>query len=452
MRCKNPNETKKVLSEVLKRIKPTQKERAAKLAAANKLIGMLAKVVPSSVKLELAGSLAKDTDLKGKNEFDIFLLFPRHYSHHEIALLGLSYARKAFSGLKVEARYAEHPYLQVKIGKYKADVVPAYNITKIDQKGSSVDRSILHTKYINSTLSAQQKDDVRLLKAFLAALDIYGAELRVEGFSGYLCELLISHYGSFVLLLEAASEWREPAIDIAQYYTESPRKFFQSPLVVIDPIDPKRNVAAVVAQTSLSRFIFSARKFLQSPSVRFFFPQRKSFSPLQIKKEIRARGSCCLLASFPAPHVVPDVLWPQLKKTTQALAQRLGERGFRVFGYYHWSDGAECAIFIELESRRLPSVQKLVGPSIYFAKDTEAFIKKHSSALNIHLEHDRVVAIERRKTVDALSALAEECKAGRGVPAHMKDRLKGAKIYEGTNIVQPKYCSFLSDYFFAKIT
>ena len=307
---------------------------------------------------------------------------------------------------------------------------------------------------MNSHLDARGKDEVRLLKRFMKNFGIYGAELRVEGFSGYLCELLIICYGSLLSLMEYAADWDGPAISLdAVEDAAALRAKFPSPLVLVDPVDPDRNVAAVVAQTSLSRFIFECRRFLAFPSAKFFHSEKKLRSMGQIAAAIRLRGTRCLLVSFPAPPVVPDVLWPQLKKTAQALSRRLSALGFSAFGCYHWSDGKECAVLIELDRWELPAVAKAEGPAIRFRKDMDAFVEKHSGALNLHLEHDRIVAVERREIRSAEVALKGACSApqGLGVPRNMEQELRRAKFLSGRAMLKGKYREMLSDYFFARI-
>lgn len=444
----------RVFSSALPKIKPSARETEECFEAAAHLIRKLERVVPQSVEIRLAGSLAKGTNLSKNNEFDIFILFPRHYPHHEMAMLGLHYARRAFAGMRIESRYAEHPYLQVFHGGFHADIVPAYRINDIGQKGSSVDRSQLHTQYVNAKLDAKGKDDVRLLKRFMKNFGIYGAELRVEGFSGYLCELLIAHYGSLAKLMEAASKWDAPAIDMAGGKSAAElRKEFSSPLILVDPTDPKRNVAAVVAETSLSRFVFECRRFLKGPSERFFFSQKKQRSAAEIGGAIRKRGTLCLAVRFPAPKVVPDVLWPQLKKAAQALVRHLESLDFSVFGYYHWSDGNECVVLLELDCWQLPAVKKSPGPGVRFASDVEEFARKHADCYNLHIEHDRMVAVERREETNALGALAKACKNphGLGIPSHMEGPLAQCRIIDAKRLSGKKYRELLSDYFFMKI-
>ena len=454
MRCANPEKARAAFASALSKIKPSASETRRDFEAAAHLIKKLQGACPSSVEVVLGGSLAKGTNISGNNEFDIFLLFPRHYAHHEMTMLGVNYARKAFAGMKVESRYAEHPYLQVFHGDYRADVVPAYKISDISQKGSSVDRTQLHTSYVNSKLGAKGKDEVRLLKRFMKNFGIYGAELRVEGFSGYLCELLIIKYGTLLSLFEHAAGWSEPAIWLEGAHSEKAlREKFSSPLVLIDPVDPERNVAAVVAQTSLSRFVFECRRFMASPSKEFFHREKRVASPAQIRAAIAGRKTACLLLAYPAPKAVPDVLWPQLKKTALALERELASLGFSVFGHSYWSDGSECAILFELCGSGLPAVRKAVGPSMKFAQDVKAFVEKHSRALNLHIEQDRIVAVEKREIRSPEEALHAACRNPRksGVPEGMHCGIAKHAILKGNGIARAKYAEFLGDYFFAKI-
>ena len=439
---------------VLKRVEPTLRETEESFSAANSLIKKLEEVVPPAIEIRLAGSLAKGTFLSGNNEFDIFLLFPRHYPHHEMTVMGLHYARRAFRGMRIESRYAEHPYLQVFSGKFHADIVPAYKIGDITERGSAVDRSQLHTKYVNARLDARGKRDVRLLKRFMKNFGIYGAELRVEGFSGYLCELLVMKYGSLFKLMQAASRWHLPVIALeGNEAHEELRKKFASPLVVVDPTDPNRNVAAVVAQTSLSRFVFECRRFLASPSGKFFYSQKEVRSSAEIARMMAQRKTRCLLLIFRAPQMVPDVLWPQLRKASICLVKRLRDLDFSVFGQYHWSDGGKCAVFFELDRAALPDVRKAIGPSVGFEKDMTAFLARHGDALNIHLEHDRIVAVEKREFTDAKKALVHTCRnmGGVGIPESIGKGIARATVLEGKAMLRKEYLEFLSDYFFMRI-
>ena len=86
---------------------------------------------------------------------------------------------------------------------------PCYKIEDASQKLSAVDRTPLHTKYVKENLKENQKSDVRLFKQFLRGISCYGAEAEIEGFSGYLCEILVIKYKNFKGLIENASKWKD---------------------------------------------------------------------------------------------------------------------------------------------------------------------------------------------------------------------------------------------------
>ncbi len=104
---------------------------------------------------------------------------------------------------------------------FDVDFVPCYTIKNAEELKSAVDRTILHTEYVKKNLKPEQRNEVLLLKKFMESIHTYGAEFKVGGFSGYLCELLIINYGTFIEVLEAASEkWRpKTVIDIEKYGT-----------------------------------------------------------------------------------------------------------------------------------------------------------------------------------------------------------------------------------------
>ncbi len=441
-----------IFEKVLARISPSEEEREHDRRFADGIRWSIKNEVPRCIDVKLMGSVAKGTNLKTGRDFDIFILFPKHYPHHDMAMLGLHYAKKAVAEHRHEVRYAEHPYLRAVVKGFKVDIVPCYKINNIAEKGSSVDRSQLHTAYIIGNLSDEQKGGVRLLKQFMKTLGVYGAELRVEGFSGYLCELLIMKYGSLPGLMKAAAhEWDRPVIDIENHHAgKDLSKIFDSPLIVIDPVDKNRNVAAVVSHTSLNRFIFACRQFLASPSEGFFFKEKEIHSPAKLKKLMKHRKTRLFVLNFRSPDVVDDILWPQLKKTGAALTRALESEGFRVFGSYYWSDGKECLLITELSVWELPEVRRVFGPSIKFRKDVEQFIATHRDrALNIHVEHDKVLAIVPRKETSAQKTIKDFlADSGKhGVPENFKPLLKKAKFLKPEALLKKKYLEVASDYF-----
>ncbi len=412
----------RLLDPIRRELKPTAEEMARLESVERTIKTRLKKVVPTDVEIGLMGSAAKGTALRGNQELDIFILMPKSWPLDDMQKKGLQWAKTAMRGLKTELNYAQHPYLKVHMDGIKVDLVPSYKLHNFEKLGSAVDRSQLHTVWVNARLHEQGRDDVRLLKQFFKALGVYGAQTRVEGFSGYLCELLVIHYGGFAQALHAMKDWKMPvALDPAHHHPEAAvlKHFPNTPLVVIDPVDENRNVAAVVSRTSMSRAVLASRTFMQEPSRAFFFREKEVHSPAKLRQMIKARGTKTLVLFMPAPDLVEDVLWPQLRKCAQSLIGVLERAEFRVFGHYFWSDGERALVLIELMEDNLPAVRRAAGPQVWLAKDVAAFISRHEKDANLHVEHERVVAIAKREGRTAKEVLEKAMKKAEriGVPA-----------------------------------
>ncbi len=402
------NDLREVCQQVLEKITPSPKEKERALSLAGRMVARVseeAEKLGVNVKPLLAGSIAKDTWIRGDQDIDIFMVFPRTYSFKEIGELGLKIARRV-SGGRGEEDYAEHPYLKVEVEGYTVEFVPCFEVDDASQLRSSVDRTPLHTRYVLSRMDEQLKGETRLLKAFMKSIEVYGAEIKVGGFSGYLCELLIIYYGSFEAVLREAVKWRDgEVIDIEYHYEdpEKPRKMFNAPLIVVDPVDPKRNAAAAVTRQKLNEFKAAALAFLEKPSEKFFFPPKQHpLSAQEVVAKMKEKGTSMLFMVFRTPRIPPDNLWGQLNKSMQAIRKILEKNDFRVINSDVWAGDEQTVFIIELESRSIPATKKHFGPPPA-TPHQQRFLEKHlRSPLTIsgpRIEGDRwIVEVKRRYT------------------------------------------------------
>lgn len=206
---------------------------------------------------------------------------------------------------------------------------------------------------------------MRLLKQFLKGIGVYGAEARVEGFSGYLTELLIIRYGSFIDVLKNSSRWKRKTFISLGESSED----FDSPLIFIDPVDPKRNVASAVSMNSYSLFIFASREFLKKPNEKFFFPGE--YREFDVEK-LKERGARILHIWMDRPDVVDDVLYPQIKKFSRFLFENLTE--FQVTKVHYYAD-EKVHILIESYNHDLPNYKIHEGPPVW-SRNSDDFIGK----------------------------------------------------------------------------
>jgi len=410
---------------ILARLTPGEDERRLVEGFCDRTVGELSERLKEAGlrgRAELHGSVARDTWIAGERDLDIFIVLDAEEGRKAIPR-ALEVVKEYLRGGWKEA-YAEHPYIQAEVGGFRIDVVPCFRVDPRRGLLSSTDRTPLHTEFVKERLSPEERNEVRLLKRFMAGVDIYGAEIRVGGFSGYLCELLVINYGSFEGTLGRASGWRRgEVIDLAgKADVRALRKRFRDPLIIIDPVDPSRNAASAVTDSSMWTFVAAARAFLENPREGFFFPEEKVVEASSLLKSIAERGSDLLFVVVEDGEVsVPDVLWGQLYKTERALSSLLLKNGFPLMRSGTWSDEEERHVFVfELEAAEVPPVTIRNGPPVMMGEDSGKFLDAHLGAgatvSGPGIRGSRWWVETRRQHTDAVGLLDEALSdGGRGV-------------------------------------
>ena len=378
----------KLLNDVLVGIKPSKEEILEERAFANEIIKKIRNVIKrdaSNASVILTGSVAKGTFLRKNKDTDVFILFPLTIKKQDFREIVENTVKKSLPKYHYELKYAEHPYARVYVKEKRIDVVPAYKITDASQLKSAVDRTVLHTKFILRVLRKHQVNDVLLLKKFLKSASLYGAEIKVQGFSGYLCELLIINYKNFLTLLRKISRLNKNDktlfIDIKKYHKTksdilSAQKKFNTPLIVIDPTDKSRNVAAAVSEKSFYALINIAKKFLHKPS-KSFFDDEKTFEEklASLKKKQNV-----YLISTKRSNVVDDILWGQLRKLEKLLLDYLQKNDFNVLEKLHEVNEKNALIVLRFKEESLSEKKLIKGPNLKFAENVKAFKAAHKNA------------------------------------------------------------------------
>jgi len=452
----------RVSATVLKKVTPSQSEKKKVLSLAANLVEQVktaAKKARVDVEVRVEGSVAKDTWLREEPEIDIFMRLPISTRREAFGTVCLKIAKEATKGFRQVERFAEHPYLEAFVNSTRVNIVPCYRV-KPGKWVSATDRTPFHTDYVKPRLNEPLRSEIRLLKRFMKGMGVYGAEIKVGGFSGYLCELLILNYNSFLEVLKAAADLRNAwLIDYESYYkgreNELP-KIFEEPLAVVDPVDKGRNVASAVRKERLIELIAASRSLLQKPSLEFFYPREtKALTTKQLLNEIQKRRSTLVFIKFGRVKAVPDVLWGQLYKTQRSLRKMLEKNDFHVIRDSVWSNEQELNMLIyEVEHDKLPLVKKHLGPPIRKKTECENFLRKHMGSSGTvsgpYLEDGRWVVEIRRKHNDVVALLSEKLKDG-GRQVGVADLIsrtlaKNFKVMVNEQIVK----SYLSDPQFAK--
>lgn len=416
--------TQKICESVLKMVTPAKGEKAKIWSLAQSLeekVAIASEYFYPEIEVRLEGSVAKDTWISREPDIDIFIQLPSTIPRKSLGKIGLKIARKATEGFIQVERFAEHPYLESEVDNTQVNIVPCYK-TKQGEWLSATDRTPFHTNYIKKHMTEELKDEIRLLKKFMKGIHAYGAEIKVGGFSGYLCELLVLHYKSFIgTLSNFAQQEKSIIIDIEGHYKENKDKkvhFFKEPLVVIDPVDKKRNVASPVKPQKLYTFIAAARTFLANPSIQFFYPPETTLLTVEhLKRELKIRGTAIIFVKFGKVNAVPDVLWGQLYKSQRSMCQKIQRESFKILRSFSWSDEVRNNMFIfELEQRFTSPVKQHIGPPLRKRMACRRFLEKHTGNPNTVsgpyiAEGKWVVDIIRRYT-DVVELLKEMLKDG----------------------------------------
>ncbi|MEK6941908.1 MAG: nucleotidyltransferase domain-containing protein, partial [archaeon] len=109
---------KLLLKKVLKKIKPTKKETEREQQAAKEIIEKIKKIKGSHIDVMLAGSISRQTNLKGDKDIDIFVLFDENTPAKEFEKEGLRIGKNVFRGHTWEKAYSQHPYIRGKINGF----------------------------------------------------------------------------------------------------------------------------------------------------------------------------------------------------------------------------------------------------------------------------------------------------------------------------------------------
>ena len=356
---------KDILLRVLPHIVPDEEEVKRAREAEEEIRRRLEKF---DVEYKFVGSYARNTWLKGNLEIDVFLLFPEDLPREELEKRGLEIGKAILDSYEI--RYAEHPYVHGKVKGVEVDVVPCYKVRDPSNIKSAVDRTPFHHEWLKDRIKGKE-NDVRLLKRFLKVHGIYGAEYKVRGFSGYLCELLIVFYGSFENLVREATKWtRRTVIDVKNHEIRRGDRFF-----VVDPVDEKRNVAANLSLDNLAKFVHLCREFVENPSEDFFF-EREFEIPRdeELFMELEKRGTAIFAVEFNKPDIVEDNLYPQLERATKKITEFLERENFMPLrtGFFVAS---KCYLIFECQVKELSRIRRRMGPPFEEEKHVKRFLK-----------------------------------------------------------------------------
>lgn len=319
---------------ILSRISPSVEE----VSSLNKALGIVrdrlsffASAHGFDVEVVAGGSTAKGTFLKGNFDVDMFVRFKQGGDLSDLleqVVIDLA------SELNVifERVHGSRDYFQFSFQGFFFEIVPVKFIDDIGQVENVTDMSPLHVFWVRDKLGSGLSGDIRLAKQFCKACGVYGAESYINGFSGHVLDILIIEYGGFDNFVRAVASWGErtvvdPEKQHVDVFKELNKSKLDSPLIVIDPIDPARNASAALSVEKYDALIASCKAFLVNPSEQFF--EIKPFSILDLQKS-QLDGELLFVVKVTSLEGKRDVVATKVLKVFEFLSRHLQLHGFTV--------------------------------------------------------------------------------------------------------------------------
>ena len=432
----------KMKSDVLKKAKEIaipnhrQRKKVDKIAGqVFSLVSNEAEKQKSVVSVHFGGSYAKETWTSEKIDIDIFVKFKTATTEKNFEKIGRKIGFDSLKKFKPYVRYSEHPFVEANIDGVGVNVVPCYDVKKGAWK-SAADRSTFHTEFMSEKLSGQMKDDIRILKYFLNINKMYGAEIAKQGFSGYVCEVLVYYLGSFENVLKKMTKLQKN-----EMIGESPRKF-ESPMIIIDPIDRNRNLGAAISMDNVTNFILVARNFLKKNSISYFKEK------IRTEKSFNGLNANMLFVHFKYKKRSDDIIYGQIKRATTSIESQLNKEGFNVLrtDALAYDDNQASLIFL-LQSLTINRQEIRTGPEVFSSDFSSKFIHANSKKSKLMwIDKDgKIKSIQTRRYENAKAFLNDLIKnhlGESGIPKGLRADFKaGFKIVEDGALKYAKWTS-----------
>jgi tRNA nucleotidyltransferase (CCA-adding enzyme) len=408
---------KQIISKIAKTVVPSKtiektKKKISELAYS--LVEKEIKKFPEVIDLEFGGSFAKGTWLAKDADIDIFIRFKKSTSEQNFEIISKKIGFEALKKYSPYVRYSEHPYVEAKIKDTKINVVPFYDV-KLGEWKSSADRSPFHTRFMEKSLTPKMRNEIRILKTFLKSNGIYGAEIAKQGFSGYVSEVLILNFKSFENLIKSISEIKEKQI------IGKTSKKFETSIVIVDPIDSNRNLAAAISNENIGKFILTSRAFKEKPRLTLFKNKKSKMS--------KKYWENLLVVKFNFKQRSPDIIWGQIKRATSSLSTQLELGGFTVLRSKSYTDQVkEAYLLFFLESTKINRTYSKKGPEFFRENSSKSFISKNlkNTELMWIESSGKIISLEKRKHTEAGKFMVDFLKKNllTGIPKGLLDDFK----------------------------
>jgi len=399
-----------MFEEILKKIKPSKEEEKI---IWNKINEFLEILEDAGLETMVGGSIGKGTWLRGVSDVDVYVLFE---NDEEISdKLENTLKELNFNYIRV---HGSRDYFKVPFHDLEFELVPILKISNPKEAKNVTDISPFHIKYVKSKISEDPKlaDEIRLTKAFAKAINAYGAESYVNGFSGYACEVLTIYYGSFMNLLKAASNWRPKVIidpekafkNLQEIFKKLDKHKLKSPIVVIDPVYPERNITSAVRGKAFASFIFYSRRLLEDINNAEKYFEKKTINLSKAVEKSKKLGVKLIYLIVKGQSNNLDVANTKVLKFAELISKNLKSLGFVVEDIdivFQKNLNSLAEIFVYYYPESLPEYEKKMGPPVWVRENSENFYERWKDSEIKFDDSGRIIVFGKRKVRTSREAI-----------------------------------------------
>ena len=396
---------------ILEKYAPTKQDT---LELKKTINAVLSKIKVKDASIIVGGSGGKNTWLKGTHDIDLYVKF--NYSKYkdksdQLSTLLYKALKKSFK--KIDRLHGSRDYFQIGQDSFTFEIVPILDIKKHTQARNTTDLSQLHVTYVKK--HPKVANEIRLAKVFAKAQNVYGAESYQRGFSGYCLEVLTIKYGSFKKLLRAIAKWKKTEhIGSKKLIAQLNAAKKESPLILIDPVQPDRNVAAALSQEKYDLLRKAAKQFMKNPSIRLF--EEKKFDLRKLSK----KGKLIFLEVSPL-RGKKDIVGAKMLKAYEFIQKHIQLHDFELIdSNWQFSPETFSYMYFIVHPKPLSKEMQRLGPPLKAEKSVKIFKKKHKKTIK---KGKRIYALLPRPftTIEpCLEAILQE--------KNVKERVKEIKI------------------------
>ena len=395
-------ELKEILKETLEKIKPKEED----IKKINHIAKEFSKILKeNNIRFMFGGSFAKGTFLKDIEDIDVYLLMEKE---EELEVLKEKLP-KIFKDIRI--LHGSRDYFQVDFKNITFEMVPTLNIKEVEEAKNSTDLSKFHVEFVKSKIkkNPKLKDEILLFKYFLKQKGIYGAESYNRGVSGYLAEVLVINFGSFLNTLKFFSKAKFPInIGLNEGIINKLKRqgklnnFFN----VLDPVYKERNLGMACSIEKISELILQSKLFFKTPNFEkidkekelfeFFKKLNKNYIILKLEFNKKLKEK----------YLNSDIVGSKMKKISEKVINILKE----YYEIYYWVfkyNKKEMKGYSLILINSKPKIKIKEGPKV-FMDNVVDFLEKNKDSL-FELKENRVFSlVYKEKEIKELLNIKEK--------------------------------------------